>query len=132
MPSPRIVAIVDDDEDVRTSLRMLVESIGHEAALFHSPADFADWKRPPSLGCVICDVRTGGGGGIQLARRLRDGSGVPVILVTGLVTAEIEARAAEAGAHRVFGKPFDSMVLIDELDAILGTATGYVSSETGV
>ena len=113
------VVIVDDDEDVRTALESLVESMGHEArgfasadALFGSPLlDDAD--------CVITDLQMQGMTGLDLARRLRDAAGPPVILVTAFPAVGIARPARQAEVRCFLRKPLDPLKLIDALARIL-------------
>lgn len=120
MGVPSLVAVVDDDEDVRISLEMLIVSIGHDAALFDSADALLTAGRIGDFACFISDVQMPGMDGIQLARRLRDVTPAPVILITAFASEDVERRAKEAGACRFLTKPFDPNELIEELEAILG------------
>ena len=114
------MAVVDDDEDVRISLEMLIGSIGHEAALFESADALLAFERLDLFACFISDVQMPGTNGIQLARRLRRLSAAPLILITAFSSEDVERRAYEAGVHRFMSKPFDPNALIDELERLLG------------
>ena len=110
------VAIVDDDQAVRDSLRFLLEIIGHLVETFASAAEFlnADIQR---LVCLILDHHMPGVTGLELAERLRaDGFGIPIVLITGSPSPAIAARAAELGI-RVLAKPVTDEDLMDFISA---------------
>ena len=110
------VAIVDDDQAVRDSLRFLLEIIGHPVETFASAAEFlnADKQR---LVCLILDHHMPGVTGLELAERLRaDGFGIPIVLITGSPSPAIAARAAELGI-RVLAKPVTDEDLMDFISA---------------
>ncbi|WP_343617104.1 response regulator [Novosphingobium sp.] len=120
MTQPALVAVVDDDEDVRESLEMLVLSVGHEAVLFETADALLASPLLDEFRCVISDVQMPGTNGIQLAREIRSRTAVPVILITAFPADEIERRARDAGVHQFLSKPFDPNALIDELVSLLG------------
>ena len=112
------VAIIDDDDAVRDSLRLLLEVIGHTAETFASAAEFlrADLRH---IGCLILDQHMLGMTGLELAERLRtDGSLLPILLVTGSPSPSIAARAAALGISRVLEKPPGEEEVIDFITAM--------------
>jgi two-component system, LuxR family, response regulator FixJ len=101
----RAVAIVDDDDAVRDSLRFWLEIVGHTVETFASAAEFLTADQRP-IACLILDHHMPGMTGLELAERLRtDGSLIPILLVTGSPSPTIAARAAELGVNRVLEKP---------------------------
>ena len=76
------LAIVDDDDDVRTALSRLLRAMGHTVSLFTSAEDFE--RETIGVDCVIVDVRLPGASGLELRERLRGRSvATPVVLITG-------------------------------------------------
>ncbi|MBB3348310.1 response regulator transcription factor [Sphingomonas sp. BK069] len=112
--------MIDDDEDVRISLEMLIVSIGHDAMLFDSADALLAEADLQAFSCFISDVQMPGTDGLQLTRRLGQLTNAPVILITAFASEDVERRARDAGARRFLTKPFDPNELIDELEAILG------------
>jgi len=113
----RTVAIVDDDPDVLDSFRFLLEVIGYTVETFASAAEFllANVHR---FVCMILDHHMPHMTGLELVERLRaDGSGIPIMLITGSLSPSIVARAAELGIERVLEKPPGEEDLIDFIDA---------------
>jgi two-component system, LuxR family, response regulator FixJ len=114
------VAIVDDDDAVRDSLRFLLEIIGHTVETFASAADFLTADQRP-IGCLILDHHMPGMTGLELAERLRtDGSIIPILMVTGSPSSAIAARAAELGVIKVLEKPPGEKDVIDFIRATQG------------
>jgi two-component system response regulator FixJ len=107
-----LVAVVDDDEAVRESLRFLLDIAGYDVAAFASGCAFlrADGARVPA--CVLIDQHMPQLTGLELLRRLRDaGRDLPVALMTGSPSAELTRRAQELGAADVLEKPLADDVL---------------------
>ena len=110
------VAIVDDDEAVRHSLRLWLEVLGHKVETFGSAAEFLKAKIERLL-CLVVDHHMPGMTGLDLAERLRtEGNTVPIILTTGLPSRAIYARAAEIGVDEVLEKPLDETLLLAFID----------------
>jgi two-component system response regulator FixJ len=106
------IAIVDDDRAVRDSLRFLLEVIGHSVETFDSAADFlsADMQ---NLTCLILDHHMPNMTGLELAEILRvDGATIRILLITGVTSAAIFARAGELGI-KVLEKPLGDEELLD-------------------
>ena len=79
---PLTLVVVDDDEDVRTALRRLLRSMGHDVQVFASAEEYED--RPAAADCLIVDLRLPGLNGFELRDRLRSrGSLIPIVFITG-------------------------------------------------
>src|SRR5262245_23211633 len=107
MASERRVFVIDDDEAVRDSLGLLLESAGHQVRSFGSALDFL--AAAPALlpGCVIVDVRMPDMGGLELQQRLvQQQARFPVIGITGHGDIAMAVRAMKAGAVDFVEKPF--------------------------
>ena len=91
----RTIGIVDDDQAVRDSLRFLLEVVGHSVETFASAAEFLS-AAPRDLACLILDHHMPQMTGLQLAEKLHaDGSGIPILLISGSPSPAIVARAAQ-------------------------------------
>jgi len=112
----RAVGIVDDDQAVRDSLRLLLEVVGHPVETFASAAEFLA-AGPHDLACLILDHHMPQMTGLQLAEKLHaDGSSIPILLVTGLPSPAIVTRAAQLDI-RVLEKPPDEDGVLDFINA---------------
>jgi FixJ family two-component response regulator len=110
------IFIVDDDEAMRDSLALLVESEGFAARTFGSAIEFLNALDPTVGGCVLADVRMPGMSGLELLDLLRaKGAPIPIILITGHGDVPMAVAALKSGAADFFEKPFDDAQLIASL-----------------
>jgi FixJ family two-component response regulator len=114
-----MVAVVDDDEGILDSLRVLIEMTGCMVSTYASAAAYlADRARLPT--CLILDQNMPQTTGLQLASDLRDrGVLIPILLITATPSPEILARAAKLGIEKVLEKPLDE-----------GELLGFVAAHT--
>ena len=105
-----MLAIVDDDEDVRQALARLLRSLGHQVKVFGSAEDFE--AETVSVDCLILDVRLPGLSGPELRERLRRrGAPTPVVFITG--DSDPEARDGSSVIDTPsLAKPFDEVTLM--------------------
>jgi FixJ family two-component response regulator len=114
----RKIAIVDDDQAVRDSLRFLLDVMGYATESFASAAEFlkADTENPA---CLILDYHMPNMTGLELVERLRaDGVGLPILLITGSPSPATVARAADLGIYRVLEKPLGDEDLLDFINSV--------------
>jgi FixJ family two-component response regulator len=108
-----LVAIVDDDEALCSSLVDLMRSIGYGAEPFASAETLLMWSNLFLFDCVIADVHMPGMSGLNLVRKLQDQSCmVPVILITALPDKQLDDEAISVGAPCLLRKPFESKALL--------------------
>jgi two-component system, LuxR family, response regulator FixJ len=116
-----IIQLVDDDDAVRDSMRLLLESCGLKARGYASAGEFLEDGRTEG-GCLLLDVHMPGMNGIELLERIRrSGSTLPVIVITGRGDPALKERAIKAGALAFLEKPVDDSLLIAELDRALAS-----------
>ena len=116
MPANKIF-IVDDDADVRDSLKALLESAGFEVKDFDGARKVLADTALPTAECLIADIRMPDMDGLSLQEELvnRDVR-LPVILVTGHGDIPLSVRAMKAGAVDFLEKPFDGDLMIDSVE----------------
>lgn len=111
--TPSEVAIVDDDDAVRDSLRFLLEVAGHAVASFASGADFFR-AAPRAFACLIVDQHMPQMTGLDLVAKLRsEGGTIPVLLITGSPSAAIFAQAEALGVTQVLEKPASDEAMLE-------------------
>ena len=112
MADTPIVHVVDDDDAVRDSLTLLLESAGLAARTYSSAtALLASPPNPP--GCVLTDVRMPDMDGLTLQRRLAEaGVRLPVIVMTGHADVPLAVEALKTGAADFLEKPFEDTQLL--------------------
>jgi len=114
------VFIVDDDEAVRNSLRLLVKSIGLNAVILGSAQEFLASYDPMQPGCLVLDVRMPGMSGLELQQQLNlRGAVIPVIFITGHGDIPMAVEAMQQGAFDFLQKPFRDQDLIDRVQKAL-------------
>ena len=114
MKSEPTVFIVDDDQEVREALELLMQSVGLATETFSSAQGFLDQFDPERPGCLVLDIRMKGMSGLDLQERLgQESSHPPVIIITGHGDVPVAVRAVKAGALDFIEKPFNDQVLLD-------------------
>jgi FixJ family two-component response regulator len=109
-----LIAIVEDDEFFRQSMRRLMRSLGYTTEAFASAADFLASRSLDETACLIADIQMPGMTGIELyARLIEAGHQIPAILVTAYPDEAIRARALKDGIACYLLKPFDDNDLMD-------------------
>jgi two-component system, LuxR family, response regulator FixJ len=119
------IFIVDDDEAIRDSLRLLLEAAGLPRVVLHESArEFLDRARPEPGDCLIVDVRMPDIDGLELQQALIDrGFDTPVIVMTGHGDIPMAVRALKAGASDFIEKPFAEETMLDAVRRALATAS---------
>jgi FixJ family two-component response regulator len=116
------VFVVDDDDAVRSSLRLLLKSAGLPAVGYASAREFLDAWQPEQAGCLILDVRMPGMSGIELQGELnRRGAIIPVIFISGHGDIPMAVEAIQHGAFDFLTKPFGDQDLLDRVQRALAT-----------
>lgn len=121
MRSEAVIHVIDDDDEVRSSLAFLLASAGFETALHDSAASFLEALPGIDAGCVVTDVRMPQMNGIDLLKRLRgQDASLPVIVMTGHGDLSLAVEAMKAGAFDFLEKPFDGETLLASVQVALG------------
>ena len=98
------ILIVDDEENICLSLRLILEREGYAVSVAHSAAEFA--RNCQRTDCYVLDVRLPDANGIDLLRRLRSsGVAAPVVMISGHGTIADAVEATRAGAYDFLEKP---------------------------
>jgi FixJ family two-component response regulator len=114
-----IVFVVDDDCRVREALSSLIASVGLRVTAFGSAAEFLEAEKPDAPACLVLDLQLPGASGLELQRELADGTGPPIIFITGHGDIPSSVRAMKAGAIEFLPKPFGDEELLAAIDAAL-------------
>jgi FixJ family two-component response regulator len=113
-----IVFAIDDDASMREALSRLFRSIGMRANTFSSAEQFLAFERPDAPAALVLDVRLPGLSGLELQREL-NGSGLPIIYITGHGDIPMSVEAMKAGAAEFLTKPFRDQVLLDAISVAI-------------
>ena len=123
MGQPQTIVVVDDDEVVRDSLKVLLELRRYDVRDFGSAAAFLAARAGAAAapGCLVLDIHMPQMSGIELLRELRkQGDGVPVILMTGRREPTAQSQAQALGAVALLDKPISHPALFTALEQALG------------
>ena len=111
---PRFVAIVDDDESIRSALQDLIEEAGFPVFTCGSAEEFLGSGQRRHTACLIADIRMPGISGLDLQTRLnREQQLIPIIFITAHGDEDMRLRALRAGAVEFLAKPFDDEFLLE-------------------
>jgi two-component system response regulator FixJ len=118
--SQALVFVVDDDEAVRSSTKLLLKSVGLPAVTYSSAQEFLDNYDPLQPGCVVLDVRMPLMSGLELQQLLNiRGAIIPVIFITGHGDIPMAVEAMQHGAFDFLQKPFRDQDLLDRVQRAL-------------
>jgi two-component system response regulator FixJ len=107
------VALIDDDEAVLRSLRLLLEGRGVSVRCYASAESFLQDIDKTAISCVVSDVRMPGLSGVELQQELKKRNfALPVILITGHGDIAMAVKAIKEGAFDFIEKPFDDERLV--------------------
>ncbi len=111
-----MISVVDDDAAARTSLRLLLKSLGLAATAYDSAASFLQSYDPQQPGCLLLDIRMPGMSGLELQQELnKRGTIAPIIFITGHGDVAMAVEAMQHGAFDFLQKPFRDQELLDRV-----------------
>jgi two-component system response regulator FixJ len=109
----QVVHVIDDDEDVRDSLRLFLTAEGFEVRTYSSATSFIANLTRNEGGCVVTDVRMPGMNGLDLlAHAATVRLMLPIIVITAHADVPLAVRAMKLGAVDLIEKPFPPEALI--------------------
>jgi FixJ family two-component response regulator len=115
-----LIAVVEDEEMVRSALERLLKTAGYTVAAFATAEPFLNSRRLRAVRCLIADIRMPGMSGLDLQSRLNEEADpIPIIFITAHGDEETRIRAIRAGAVAFLAKPFERTVLLEHVQACL-------------
>lgn len=123
------IALVDDDENILTSVSMFLENEGYHVRTYTDGSVALPQliDNPPDL--AIFDIKMPRMDGMELLRRVRQSSNVPVIFLTSKDGEFDEALGLDLGADDYMAKPFSHQLLARRIKAVLRRAQADPSGE---
>jgi two-component system response regulator ChvI len=121
---PQVIALVDDDRNILASVSIALQAEGFATRVYSDGAAAlkALTENPPDL--AVFDIKMPRMDGMELLRRLRERSALPVIFLTSKDDEQDEALGLAMGADDYIAKPFSQKLLIARIRAILRRSTG--------
>lgn len=119
------VFIIDDDEAVRDSMSMLLETVNLTHQCFSSALEFLDSYDGTQQGCLVLDIRMPGMSGLELQDRLKESEALlPIIFITGHGDVPMAVKAMRKGALDFMRKPIREKDLLDRIQEALDYEAG--------
>jgi FixJ family two-component response regulator len=119
--SHKVIAIVDDDPEMRAAMASLLSAYGYGAETFDSAETFLTCASTSKATCLVADIKLGDISGVELAHLLAAGGFTyPIIFMTGLDDEVVRNQAAAAGGVAFLRKPFPAQTLFDAIEKASG------------
>ena len=116
----KLVAIVDDDDSMRSALHGLLQSADLPAQAFASAEEFLNSGQQHQIACLIADIRMPGISGLELQAQLNtQRCRIPIIFITAHGDEKMRMQALRAGAVEFMAKPFNDEALLESVRAAL-------------
>ena len=128
-----VVFVVDDDDSVRESLELLIQSAGYQPETFASAQEFLSRQRAPAPSCLVLDVNLPDLNGLELQKRVAaDRNHMPIIFITGYGDVPMTVKAMKAGAAEFLTKPFGDEVLLSAIRSAIDRSQAALGSEVEI
>lgn len=115
-----VVAVVDDEDDVRLALRRLLRSAGFDVLAYESGSEFLRHAARSLPDCVVLDLRMPGSNGLVVLDTMQaQAMRMPVVVLTGNDTPDSRGQALARGADAYLSKPVDGDALINAVQAAI-------------
>jgi FixJ family two-component response regulator len=116
----KLVAIVDDDDLMRSAVQGMLKSVGLPSQAFASAEEFLESGQQQQTACLIADICMPGMSGLELQAKLNaEHWRIPTIFITAHGDTRMRMQALRAGAVEFMAKPFDDGVLLESVRAAL-------------
>jgi two-component system, OmpR family, KDP operon response regulator KdpE len=116
------VLVVDDEPQIVRALKVVLREAGYEAVAAETASQALDIAAVHPPEAAIVDLVLPDGDGVEVTRRLREWSEMPILVLSAVGEEEQKVRALEAGADDYITKPFGTRELVARLQAALRRA----------
>ena len=118
------IVVVDDEAPIRTLLRNCFEQEGYRVSEAASGAELLKLVKGGNVDLITLDLTLGSESGLEIARNLRAGSQIPIIMVTGKADVIDRVVGLEIGADDYIAKPFHLREMLARVRTVLRRAGG--------
>jgi two-component system KDP operon response regulator KdpE len=129
---PLRVLVVDDEPQIVRALRVVLREAGFEMLAAESASEALDLAAVRAPRAAIVDLVLPDGDGIEVTRRLREWSEMPILVLSAIGEEEQKVRALEAGADDYITKPFGARELVARLQAALRRSGAAAEQEPAI
>jgi two-component system KDP operon response regulator KdpE len=116
------VLVCDDEDQILRAVRVVLREAGYDVFPASTAAEALDSAAVHKLDAAIVDIVLPDGDGVEVTRRIREWSAMPILVLSAVGEEEEKVRALEAGADDYVTKPFGPRELIARLEASLRRA----------
>lgn len=116
------ILVLEDEAFIRNQIAEFLENQEYEVIAPKQPDCFELWENEQQPDLILLDIGLGSQNGIQLCKRLRKDTQVPIMFVTGENTTQMEVQGLQAGGDDYIQKPFDFCVLLIRIQNLLKRA----------
>jgi len=127
------VFIIDDDEEVRQSLSLLLKSKGYQTESFSGTEQFLEKENYNGTGCILLDVFLGRKTGLELQEEIETKfEALPIIFITGQGNIPMSVEAMKKGALNFLQKPIDDQALFKAIEEALNRSNALVTKHNEI
>jgi len=116
---PQSIALVDDDQNILTSVSMALEAEGFAVTTYSDGAEALDGLGKAPVDLAVLDIKMPRMDGMELLSRIRERDNLPVIFLTSKDDEVDEVVGLRMGADDYIKKPFSQRLLIERIRAVL-------------
>ena len=124
------IILIDDDQNILTSLEMVLKSAGFTIEAFTDGLEAIDYIRDSGAEIVLLDIKMPRIDGLEVFTRVRKFSNIPIIFLTSKDSEMDELIGLKIGADDYIRKPFSHKLLVERIKSILRRSTKKVRKET--
>ncbi len=127
------VFIIDDDEAIRQSLSLLLQSAGYDTESFPGTEQFLETENHKNAGCILLDIFLGGKTGLELQADIESKfESLPIIFITGQGNIPMSVEAMKKGAINFLQKPIDDKELFFAIDEALNRSNALLMRQNEI
>ena len=124
------IILIDDDQNILTSLEMVLKSAGFAIEAFTDGLQAIDYIRDNGAEIVLLDIKMPRIDGLEVFTRVRKFSNIPIVFLTSKDSEMDELIGLRIGADDYIRKPFSHKLLVERIKSILRRSTKKVQKET--
>lgn len=126
------ILVVDDEQDIRRIIRILLESSGYQVAEAPNGLAAVEYiRQQPNVDLVLMDVMMPGLNGIEASRAIRERCSAPILFLTAKTQERDKLEAYQAGGDDYLAKPFSHAELMMKVESLLRRYRVYKGKTSG-
>lgn len=127
------IFLIDDDEDIRSGIALLLKSIGYNVESFKNVSEFLEFADHTGPGCILLDIFLGEETGLELQSKIEiKFESLPIIYITGQGNIPMSVQAMKKGAINFLQKPIDDKELMKAIEEALTTSDERIRKQNEI